>query len=143
MMVNVQVVLGPNATLPEYKTCGASGFDLCADADYTLAPGEVKLVGTDLSVAIPEEYELQVRSRSGLALKNKVVVLNSPGTVDADYRGTVGVVLANLGIFPFSISKGDRIAQGVLCPVYKAHFVPVQELPTSKRGSGGFGSTGV
>lgn len=144
MSVNVQVVTSSSdATLPEYKTSGSSGFDLCAVKDYTISPGDVKLIGTGLFMAIPDGYELQVRSRSGLALKNRVVVLNSPGTVDADYRGEVGIILANLGPTEFNVLKGDRIAQGVLCPVEKAFFVPVQELPTSKRGSGGFGSTGV
>jgi dUTP pyrophosphatase len=144
MSVSVQVILSSaDVTPPEYKTSGASGFDLCALKDYTIPAGGVSLIGTGLFMAVPDGYELQVRSRSGLALKNKVIVLNSPGTVDADYRGEIGVILANLGPTEFNVLKGDRIAQGVLCPVEKALFVPVQELPTSKRGSGGFGSTGL
>lgn len=139
----VPIKLQNGATIPKYQTVGAAGFDLCATEDCTVAAGDVKLIDTGVSVAIPEGYEIQVRSRSGLAAKNKLFVLNSPGTVDEDFRGILKVILANFGSVPFNIIKGDRIAQGVLAPVAKANFIEVSELPQTQRGSGGFGSTGV
>lgn len=142
-MARVEIKLQNGASVPKYQTSGAAGFDLCATEDCTLGANEVKLVSTGLSVAVPEGYELQVRSRSGLAVKSKLVVLNSPGTVDSDYRGEVKVILANLGSTPFNVLRGDRIAQGVIAPVVKADFVVVDELSATQRGSGGFGSTGV
>jgi dUTP pyrophosphatase len=129
--------------LPKYQTSGSAGFDLAAAESKTIAPGAVALVKTDLKVAVPEGYELQVRSRSGLALKNGVFVLNSPGTVDADYRGTVGVILANFGHESFVVAPGDRIAQGVINKVEQVSFVKVDSLDATERGAGGFGSTGV
>ena len=130
--------------VPEYAHEGDSGFDLRAVEDVDIPPKEVRLISTGIKVAIPKGYEIQVRSRSGLAAKKQVFVLNSPGTVDAPYRGVVGVILANFGVNPFHVQKGDRIAQGVLCPVEKAEFVVVPELTSlTTRGSGGFGSTGV
>jgi dUTP pyrophosphatase len=130
--------------VPEYAHEGDSGFDLRAIEDVDIPAGGVKLVSTGIKVAIPKGYEIQVRSRSGLAAKKQVFVLNSPGTVDAPYRGVIGVILANFGVNPFHVQKGDRIAQGVLCPVEIAEFVVVPELPDlTSRGSGGFGSTGV
>lgn len=129
--------------VPEYQHEGDSGFDLRAIEDADIPAGGVKLISTGIKVGIPKGYEIQVRSRSGLAAKKQVFVLNSPGTVDSNYTGDVGVILANFGVNPFHIQKGDRIAQGVLCPVEKAEFVVVNELTTTSRGSGGFGSTGV
>jgi dUTP pyrophosphatase len=125
--------------LPKYETVGSSGLDLIAniDKEIILKPNERTLVPTGLSVAIPENYEIQVRPRSGLAAKNGISVLNTPGTVDADYRGEIKVILIN-----FKIEPGQRIAQMVLCPVVKAELVEVDILPESIRGSGGFGSTG-
>ena len=129
--------------LPKYQTTGSAGFDLQAAEFKVVEPGKVVLVKTDLKVAVPEGYELQVRSRSGLALKNGVFVLNAPGTVDADYRGTVGVILANFSTERFVVNAGDRIAQGVVSKVEQVQFVQVDSLESTERGAGGFGSTGV
>jgi dUTP pyrophosphatase len=120
-------------------------MDLCAAvaADVVLAPGERKLIPTGLTIALPEGYEAQVRPRSGLALKNGVTVLNSPGTIDADYRGEVQVILANLGGDSFTVSRGMRIAQMVIAPYTRAVWTPKKGLSATARGAGGFGSTGV
>ena len=130
--------------LPKYETVSSSGLDLIAniDKEIILKPNERTLVPTGLAVAIPENYEIQVRPRSGLAAKNGISVLNTPGTVDADYRGEIKVILINLSLENFKIEPGQRIAQMVLCPVVKAELVEVDTLPESVRGSGGFGSTG-
>ena len=128
--------------LPKYETSGSSGFDIRADDFYMLLPGETLLIKTGFSVAVPEGYELQSRSRSGIALKNSVFVLNGIGTVDADYRSEVGVILHNDGERSFTIEKGDRIAQGVISPIITSTFEVVDELETTER-NGGFGSTGV
>lgn len=130
--------------LPRYQTAQAAGLDLCADidADVTLAPFERRAIPTGLSLEIPPGYEGQVRSRSGLALKHGVMCLNSPGTIDADYRGEVQVILANLSQVPFSLHRGDRIAQLVVAPVTHAELLEVEVLSQTDRGSGGFGSTG-
>ena len=130
--------------LPAYRTDGSAGADLAArlDAAVVLAPGERRLVPTGLRVEIPVGFELQVRPRSGLALEHGVTVLNSPGTVDADYRGEIKVVLINLGEQPFTVRPGDRIAQAVLAKVERAGFEAVDSLDQSPRGAGGFGSTG-
>ena len=131
--------------LPAYATTHSAGMDLVAAiADpITLKPGERKLVPTGLSIALPDGYEAQVRPRSGLALKNGITVANAPGTIDADYRGEVGVILINLGQEPFTIERGMRIAQMVIAPYTRATFLEVAELPSSERGAGGFGSTGT
>lgn len=129
--------------VPEYQHEGDSGFDLRAVEDVDIPAGGVKLVSTGIKLGIPKGYEIQVRSRSGLAAKKQVFVLNSPGTVDSNYTGDVGVILANFGVNPFHVQKGDRIAQGVLCPVEKAEFIVVGGLSSTSRGSDGFGSTGV
>ena len=131
--------------LPRYQTEGAAGLDLLADidAEWTLAPMERRAVPTGLAIALPEGFEAQVRPRSGLALRNGVTCLNSPGTVDADYRGEVQVILANLSPTPFSLKRGERIAQLVVAPVVRAALVEVEVLPVTTRGGGGFGSTGV
>ena len=136
---------GADLPLPEYATRDSAGMDLLAavDGDRTLAPGKRMLVPTGLAIALPPGYEAQVRPRSGLALKNGITVLNSPGTVDADYRGEVGVILANLGDEPFVITRGMRIAQMVIAPVTRLAWAEVAELPDSARGAGGFGSTGT
>lgn len=145
--VTVKLVKHPHASLPEYKTSGSAGSDLCANIMYPkwLEPGKVELIDTGLTVAhIPEGYELQVRARSGLALKG-VTVLNAPGTIDADYRGPIGVILANFGKDKFEVSRGMRIAQLVLAKVEKASYVAVtaEEVEETTRGEGGFGSTGL
>jgi dUTP pyrophosphatase len=131
--------------LPRYQTDGAAGMDLLADIDgeWTLLPMERRAIPTGLAVAVPPGFEGQVRPRSGLALKSGVTCLNSPGTIDADYRGEVQVILANLSTTPFSLRRGERIAQLVLAPVVRAALVEVEVLPVTTRGSGGFGSTGV
>ncbi len=134
-----------NVQIPEYQSEGASGFDLRATEIVILGPFEVKLIPTDLYLEIPENYEVQVRSRSGLALKNQLFVLNSPGTVDSDYRGEISVILYNGGRWPYTVQVGDRIAQAVVCPVVQAEFQEVfyiEELGKSTRGDRGFGSTG-
>ncbi len=136
---------GDDLPLPDYATEDSVGLDLLAalDADLILAPGGRALVPTGLAIALPPGYEAQVRPRSGLALKHGITVLNSPGTVDADYRGEVGVILANLGEAPFTVSRGMRIAQLVVAPVAHLAWQEVDELPESHRGAGGFGSTGT
>jgi dUTP diphosphatase len=136
---------GADLPLPEYATADSAGLDLLAavEGDMTIQPGKRALVPTGLAIALPPEFEAQVRPRSGLALKNGVTVLNSPGTVDADYRGEIGVILANLGEAPFVVTRGMRIAQMVVAPVTRLAWDPVAELPDSARGAGGFGSTGT
>ena len=131
--------------LPDYATADSAGLDLLAAVDktQTLAPGARMLVPTGLAIALPGGLEAQVRPRSGLALKHGVTVLNAPGTVDADYRGEVKVILANLGDQPFTVTRGMRIAQMVVQPVVHAELTETAELPESGRGEGGFGSTGT
>jgi dUTP pyrophosphatase len=131
--------------LPRYQTDGAAGLDLLADIDgeWTLAPMERRAVPTGLALALPPGFEGQVRPRSGLALKSGVTCLNSPGTIDSDYRGEVQVILANLSTTPFRLRRGERVAQLVVAPVVRAALVEVEVLPMTTRGSGGFGSTGV
>ncbi|MDU8909653.1 dUTP diphosphatase [Aestuariicoccus sp. MJ-SS9] len=133
--------------LPAYATAGAAGADLRANLPgreaMTLAPGARALVPTGLRLAIPEGYEAQVRPRSGLALKHGITLPNSPGTIDADYRGPLGVIVMNAGAEPFEIAHGMRIAQLVVAPVVQARFELVETLPGTARGAGGFGSTGV
>ena len=134
----------PSVKLPSYKTNGASGMDLMAyiDKSIELKPGESCLVPTGLSVAFPEEYEIQIRPRSGLAAKNNISVLNTPGTIDSDYRGEIKVILFNHGNKDFKIDNNDRIAQMILTPIIKMDLEETDELPESVRGAGGFGSTG-
>ena len=131
--------------LPAYATPQSAGLDLQAavEAPVTLARGERRLIPTGLAIAVPPGYEAQVRPRSGLALKHGVTVLNAPGTIDADYRGEVGVILVNLGGEPFTVSRGDRIAQLVVASCQQIAWHPVESLEASARGAGGFGSTGV
>ncbi len=130
--------------LPEYKSTGASGMDVRAAVEtmVVLSPGQIKLIPTGLRLAVAEGYEIQVRPRSGLALKHGITVTNSPGTIDADYRGPVGIILANTSAEDFVIKRGDRIAQLVLQEVIRAEIEVVDELPDTERGAGGFGSTG-
>ena len=131
--------------VPRYMSERASGLDVCAavDGPLTLAPGDVVLVPTGLRVAIPPGYEVQVRPRSGLALKHGITVVNAPGTIDADYRGQVGIILGNLGREPFTIERGMRIAQLVVQRVVRADLVQRESLADTERSSGGFGHTGV
>lgn len=147
-MVNVPVVILPHASdlaLPAYATEQSAGMDLLAaiETPITLAPLERKLIPTGLSIALPDGYEAQVRPRSGLALKSGISIVNAPGTVDADYRGEIGVILINLSDQPFTIERGMRIAQMVIAPYTRIRWNQVQALPESDRGAGGFGSTGT
>ena len=141
-----QLPHGAGLALPAYQTTEAAGMDLLAavptDAPMVLAPGTYAMVPTGLVMALPLNYEAQVRPRSGLAAKHGITVLNSPGTIDADYRGEINVILINHGQDAFSIRRGERIAQMVIAPVTRAELVPVDVLSTTDRGSGGFGSTG-
>lgn len=133
---------GEGLPLPAYATTGAAGMDVVSAEDVTLAPGARHAVATGLSMAIPAGYEIQVRPRSGLALKHGISVPNTPGTIDSDYRGELKVILINLGSEPFTIARGDRVAQLVLAPVVQAAWDEVAELDATERGEGGFGSTG-
>ena len=136
--------LDPAVEMPSYKTTGASGMDLMAfvDKPIKLAPKNSCLVPTGLSVAFPQECEIQIRPRSGLAAKNNISVLNTPGTIDSDYRGEIKVILFNHGANDFIINNGDRIAQMILMPIHKMDLEEVENLPNTLRGKGGFGSTG-
>ena len=142
--MKLKVVNKSNHRLPEYQTAGAAGMDLKADISepVVLKPGEVQVIPTGLYMAIPEGYEIQVRSRSGLAAKYGIFCLNSPGTLDADWRGNTGVILANFGKNNFVVNPGDRIAQAVLNKIEKIEGKVVSELDTTERGEGGFGHTG-
>ena len=145
--VEIQILPhGEGLALPAYQSAHAAGLDLVAavaqDSPLTLAPGQHALVPTGLTIALPPGYEAQVRPRSGLAAKHGVTVLNAPGTVDADYRGEIGVLLINHGGAPFTIHRGERIAQMVIAPVTRAELVAAAALSATERGSGGFGSTG-
>lgn len=133
---------GEGLSLPAYATDGAAGMDVLSAEDVELAPGGRHAVASGFAVAIPEGYEIQVRPRSGLALKHGISLPNSPGTIDSDYRGELKVIMINLGDEPFAIARGDRIAQLVLAPVTLAQWDEVDELDDTARGAGGFGSTG-
>ena len=136
---------GEGLPLPSYATPSAAGLDLIAalPAELVLAPGERAMIGTGIAIALPPDFEGQVRPRSGLALRAGVTVLNSPGTIDADYRGEIGVILINLGDKPYIIRRGDRVAQLVVAPIARAAWSLSQQLPPSERAAGGFGSTGL
>lgn len=142
--MNVQINNRSHHPLPEYKTLDSAGMDLRAFISETvvLSPGQRTLIPTGLHIALPPGFEAQVRPRSGLALKKGITVLNTPGTVDADYRGDVGVILINLSDEDFTIEDGDRIAQLIIAPYTRVEWTPVQELDETTRGEGGFGSTG-
>ena len=137
--------LSKDVVLPKYETEGSSGLDLAANTDkqIKILPGKSEIIPTGLAVAIPKNFEIQIRPRSGLAAKSQISVLNTPGTIDADYRGELKVILINLGAKSFLVENGVRIAQMVLCPVVKANLKEVKTLEDTKRGSGGFGSTGT
>ena len=136
--------LNPKAELPKYKTEGSSGIDLMAliENSITIKPQNSALIPTGLSIAIPEDTEVQIRPRSGLATKSSISVLNTPGTIDSDYRGEIKIILFNHGKEEFTVNNNDRIAQMILMPVLKVEFEEVEELPKTIRGSEGFGSTG-
>lgn len=131
--------------LPQYETTGSAGMDIEAGVEESLviAPGEIQLIPTGLAIALPEGFEIQVRPRSGLAVKHGITIVNSPGTIDSDYRGEVKIALINLGKKSFTVRRGDRVAQLVLAKVERASFCEVEVLSTTSRGAGGFGHTGV
>ena len=137
--------LSKNIELPKYETDGSSGMDLSANIEkqIKIEPGKTSIIPTGISVSIPKNFEIQIRSRSGLAAKSQISVLNSPGTIDADYRGELKVILINLSNETFVVERGARIAQMVLCPIVKARFKEVESLDDTDRGASGFGSTGL
>tara|TARA_B100001250_G_scaffold189862_1_gene163064 strand:- start:391 stop:831 length:441 start_codon:yes stop_codon:yes gene_type:complete len=136
--------LSKKVSLPKYETSGSSGMDLAAniDANINIDPGKTAIIPTGLALSIPKGFEVQIRPRSGLAAKQKISVLNTPGTIDADYRGEIKVILINLGQVSFKVEKGLRIAQMVVCPIVQAQLKEVDDLSETDRGKGGFGSTG-
>ena len=137
--------LSKEVSLPKYETSGSSGMDLAANigTDITIEPGKSSIIPTGLALAIPKGFEVQIRPRSGLAAKKKISVLNTPGTIDADYRGEIKVILINLNDKVFIVEKGLRIAQMVVCPIVQANLEEVEELDDTNRGKSGFGSTGI
>jgi dUTP pyrophosphatase len=141
--VQLKIVAAPGATLPSYQTTNSAGMDLCAflSKPLLLKPGEIALVSTGLRAALPEGYQMEIRGRSGLALKNGIGLANGVGTIDADYRGDIGVILINQGSEDFIIQPGDRIAQAVVTTYEKVTWESVSELDDTERGAGGFGST--
>ncbi len=145
-MTKIQIKkLSSTVSIPKYETPGSSGMDIAAHIENNIIinPGEKALISTGFSIAIPRGYEVQIRPRSGLAAKRNITVLNTPGTIDADYRGEIKVILINLGKEKFIIENGERIAQMVVCPVVQASLEEVKELSDTQRGSDGFGSTGT
>jgi dUTP pyrophosphatase len=141
-MVTVLITIEDEEFFPTYATEGSAGMDVKTPEDFFIRPGMRHLVMTGIKVAIPIGFEIQVRPRSGLALKTGITVANSPGTIDSDYRGEVGIILVNHSADEINFSKGDKIAQLVVCPVYQAELIRVEELPETERAEGGFGSTG-
>ena len=137
--------LSKEASLPKYETIGSSGMDLAAniDSNINIKPGKIAIIPTGLALSIPKGFEVQLRPRSGLAAKHKVSVLNTPGTIDSDYRGEIKVILINLNDVPFKVEKGLRIAQMVVCPIVQAKLREVDDLSKTERDKGGFGSTGT
>jgi len=141
-IVEIPIQISEGATMPKYQTSGAAGLDLCCSEDFALKPLERRLVSTGLKIAIPEGFEGQVRPRSGLAIKHGISMVNSPGTIDSDYRGELRLILINFGTETVQFNEGDRIGQLVICPVVRAQLKVVDELDGTNRGEGGFGSTG-
>jgi dUTP pyrophosphatase len=140
--IRVPIVVGEGATQPAYATPGSAGVDLCSTAELTLEPMTRALIPTGIRVAIPHGFEGQIRPRSGMAIRQGLSMVNSPGTIDSDYRGEIQVIAINLGQEPIHIAPGDRIAQMVFCPVVQADFEVMDSLDETDRGEGGFGSTG-
>ena len=137
--------LSKEVSLPKYETLGSSGMDIAANinTDIIIHPGKTAIIPTGLALSIPRGFEIQIRPRSGLAAKQKISVLNTPGTIDADYRGEIKVILINLGDNSYTVERGTRIAQMVVCPIVQAQLKEVDDLNETKRGKGGFGSTGT
>jgi len=143
--MKVKIINKSSHSLPKYQTIGAAGMDIYANLDnpVTIFPMERKIIPTGLFIEIPDGYEAQIRPRSGLAIKNGITCLNSPGTIDSDYRGEIGVILANLSTEEFVINSGDRIAQLIVAKYEKVEWIQVEKLDNSQRGEGGFGSSGI
>src|SRR5208283_903922 len=144
-MIPVKIHAQPGSKIPEYQSKGASGADICAllDEPVTLKPGDTALISTGISVEIPEGYEAQIRPRSGLAIKHGITLLNTPGTIDSDYRGEIKIIVTNLGKDDFIITGGMRIAQMIFSKTYRGHFIVSDDLSRTTRNSGGFGHSGV
>lgn len=144
-MLPVKMKVSPRASIPEYKTVGSSGADIsaCLKSSVTLQHGEIALIPTGISIELPHGYEAQIRPRSGLAMRYGVTLLNTPGTVDSDYRGEIKIILANFGKNPFVVENGMRIAQIVFCKVYRGDFIQTDEIDVTDRNNGGFGHTGI
>lgn len=144
-MIPVKINIQSGAKLPEYQSSGSAGADICAfiDGDIVINPGDTTLIPTGISMEIPEGYEAQIRPRSGLAINFGITLLNSPGTIDSDYRGEVKIIFSNFGKEPFIVKNGMRIAQVVFNKVYRGHFIDSAELNQTGRNSGGFGHTGI
>ncbi len=143
-MVNVKITkIKDNAIIPAYAKAGDAGVDLCSTEEYELAPGERKLISTGIKIALPEGHEAQVRPRSGLAIKHGISIVNTPGTIDAGYRGEIGIILINHGQEPFKVESGMRIAQMVINQIEHAEFEEVDALDETERGEGGFGHSGT
>ncbi|MBN2400783.1 MAG: dUTP diphosphatase [Spirochaetes bacterium] len=144
-MIPVKIKVSPEANIPEYKSTGSAGADVFAslESPVTLYPGDIKLISTGIAIELPQGYEAQIRPRSGLALNHGLTLLNTPGTIDSDYRGEIKIILANFGKKAFTIESGMRIAQMVFCKVYRGEFTTVNEISVTKRNDGGFGHTGI
>ena len=144
-MIPVKIRLTPEAKIPEYKSTGSAGADIFTsmDSPVTLNPGEIRLISTGIAIELPEGYEAQIRPRSGLALNHGLTLLNTPGTIDSDYRGEIKIILANLGQKPFTVENGMRIAQMIFTKVYRGEFSIVDRISTTERNDGGFGHTGI
>jgi len=144
-MIKIKIQLSGDAVIPKYQSPGAAGADICANVDepVILSPGKTKLIPTGIFMEIPEGYEAQIRPRSGLALNHGITVLNSPGTIDSDYRGEIKIILTNLGEEDFKIEKGMRIAQVIFARVFRGEFTIVEKLNTTDRNEGGFGHSGI
>jgi dUTP pyrophosphatase len=142
MLVKIKK-LDPEVFVPQYATRGSAGFDLAASHDMIIESGETRLIKTGLAIIVPDGFEMQIRPRSGLSLKTGLRVANSPGTIDSDYRGEIGIILSNVSKDTYTVYKGDKIAQGVICPIIQAAFREVTDLDETARGQNGFGSTGV
>lgn len=144
-MISVKIKVMPGARVPEYQSRGAAGADIfaCIGEPVVIQPGSVALVPTGLSIELPEGYEAQIRPRSGLALKHGITLLNTPGTIDSDYRGEVRIIVANLGAEAFTVEHGMRIAQMVFAKVYRGRFIDAESLSESERNDGGFGHSGL
>ena len=140
--ININIKVEDESLMPSYETLGSAGADLKANEEGVLMPGQLKLIKTGISIELPAGYEAQVRPRSGLALKHGISMVNTPGTIDSDYRGEIGVILINHGDTPFEYKKGDRIAQLVIARYSRAEFQICSSLSETERGSGGFGHTG-